>query len=149
MSQRLKLGIPKGLAPGAVFGDFLQKQKVTRSEAEPPLKSKKQKNLPCRHRRQERNFFMHKLHLSKRKLQLAKLLHYGGLALAIICLFFQSLLAFLGLFLFLIGILWLGSMFRCPQCGTSLFTKNFDVLASRPCDFCPKCGWKVDIEMNP
>ena len=28
------MGIPKGLAPGAVFGDFLQKQKVTRSEAE-------------------------------------------------------------------------------------------------------------------
>ena len=35
-SQRLKMGIPKGLAPGAVFGDFLQKQKVTRSEAEHP-----------------------------------------------------------------------------------------------------------------
>ena len=33
-SQYLKPGIPKGLAPGAVFGDFLQKQKVTRPEAE-------------------------------------------------------------------------------------------------------------------
>ena len=90
-----------------------------------------------------------KLHLSKRKLQLAKLLHYGGFALMLLCALFQSLLAFLGMFLFLVGVLWLGSMYRCPQCGASLFTKNFDVLTATPCGFCPKCGWRVDIEFDP
>lgn len=92
---------------------------------------------------------MNKLHLSKKKLRLAKLLHYGGFALLIICALFQSLLAFLALLPFLIGAIWLDSMHRCPRCGASLFTKKLDVLTATPCSFCPKCGWKVDIEEEP
>ena len=90
-----------------------------------------------------------KLHLSKRKLQLAKLLYYGGLPLAIICVFFQSLWAFFWLLLCLIGGFWLDSMYRCPCCGASLFTSRFDALSLKPCVFCSKCGWKVDIEEEP
>ena len=42
-SQYLKPGIPKGLAPGRLFGDFFGVEKVTRSEAEDPPKKNQQR----------------------------------------------------------------------------------------------------------
>ena len=90
---------------------------------------------------------MNKLHLSKRKLWLAKFLHYGGFALMILFALFGSVWAFLGLGPFLIGVFWIDFMYRCPQCRASLLIKRYDFLISEPsCSFCPKCGWKVDIE---
>ena len=92
-----------------------------------------------------------KLHLSKKKLLAAKLLYWGGLLGSIVSVFPDGpgLRFVLCLILTLVGGLWLDSMYRCPRCGKTLFTSRLDALLLHPCDFCPKCGWQVDIEIKP
>ena len=91
------------------------------------------------------------LYLSRRKLITAKILWWGGLAGSILSVYPDGpgLLFFICLILCLSGGLWLDSMYRCPKCHHSLFTNRADALLTKPCDFCPKCGWKVDITMEP
>ena len=92
-----------------------------------------------------------KLHLSKKKLLVAKILDKGGFVACILSLFPDGpgLLSFLCLCIMTIGALWLDSMYRCPKCSHSLFATRADAMRSKPCSFCPKCGWKVDIEIKP
>ena len=95
---------------------------------------------------------MHKkLHLSKKKLLIAKVLYWSGLVGSILSVFPDGpgLRFFLCLILCLVGGLWLDSMYRCPRCRKDLFTNRLDALLLKPCSFCPKCGWQVDIEIKP
>ena len=94
---------------------------------------------------------MNKLYHSGRKLLIAKILWWGGLVGSIISVFPDGpgLWFAICLILCLAGGLWLESMYRCPRCHHSLFTNRADALVTKPCAFCPKCGWKVDIEMEP
>ncbi len=90
------------------------------------------------------------LPISRRKRRLAQILSYVGLVASIPAAFSQSYLLFFLCFLAaVIGALWLDGMYRCPRCGHSLFVNKQDALLNRPCSFCPKCGWAVDIEMKP
>jgi len=91
-----------------------------------------------------------KLHHSKKKLLLAKLLFWGGLAGSILSVFPDGpgLWFLLFLTLGLAGGFWLDSMYRCPRCRHSLFSNRLDGLLGRPCSFCPKCGWRVEIETD-
>ena len=92
-----------------------------------------------------------KLYLSKKKRTLAKSMYWVGLLGCILSVFPDGpgLWFFLCLILCLAGGLWLDSMYRCPKCGKSLFVNRTDALFLKPCDFCPKCGWQVDIEIKP
>jgi len=89
-----------------------------------------------------------KLYLSKKKLFIAKVLYWGGLVGSILSVFPDGPGGwfFLCLILCLAGGFWLDSMYRCPKCGRSLFVNRLNALLGKPCDFCPKCGWAVDIE---
>lgn len=90
------------------------------------------------------------LSISRRKRRLTQILLYVGLLAAIPTALSRSWLLFFLCFLAaVIGALWLDGMYRCPQCGHSLFPNRQDALLLRPCSFCPKCGWAVDIEMKP
>jgi len=93
----------------------------------------------------------HKLYHSKKKLTAAKLLYWIGFAGSLLSVFPDGpgLLFFLCIIVCFVGAFWLESMYRCPRCGKSLFTNRLDALLLRPCSYCPKCGWEVDIEMEP
>lgn len=90
-------------------------------------------------------------YLSRKKLFLAKLLYRGGLAACLLSVFPKGpgLWFFIFMILALVGGGWLDAMYRCPQCGKSLFTSRLDALLLHACDYCPKCGWAVDIQIEP
>ena len=78
-------------------------------------------------------------------------MYWGGLAGSILSIFPKGpgLWFFIMMILAFVGGFWLDAMYRCPRCGKSLFTARLDALLLRPCDYCPKCGWDVDIEIEP
>ena len=94
---------------------------------------------------------MNVLYQSKRKLLISKILFWGGLVGSILSVFPDGPGLWFAIFLIsgLAGGFWLDSMYRCPRCHHSLFTNRADALLNKPCTFCPKCGWKVEIKTKP
>ena len=91
-----------------------------------------------------------KLRLSKKKLRIAQMLYWGSLVGSILSVFPDGpgLWFFVCLILCLVGGFRIDSMYRCPKCSHTLFVHRGDALINKPCDFCPKCGWEVTIEME-
>ena len=95
---------------------------------------------------------MKKLHLSKKKQLLARILWTGGFAGAIVSVLVfggVGLPFFICLALLVVGWLQLDGMYRCPYCGYPLFDNKLDALKLKVKPFCPKCGERVEIEMEP
>ena len=94
---------------------------------------------------------MNVLYQSQRKLLISKILFWGGLVGSILSVFPDGPGLWFAIFLIsgLAGGFWLDSMYRCPRCHHSLFTNRADALLNKPCTFCPKCGWKVEIKTKP
>ena len=94
---------------------------------------------------------MNVLYQSKRNLLISKILFWGGLVGSILSVFPDGPGLWFAIFLIsgLAGGFWLDSMYRCPRCHHSLFTNRADALLNKPCTFCPKCGWKVEIKTKP
>ena len=95
---------------------------------------------------------MKKLHLSKKKKLIARTLWMGGFVGAIVSVLFLGGVGFpffLCLAALVVGWLQIDAMHRCPYCGYPLFDSKVDALKLKIKPFCPKCGERVEIEMEP
>ena len=94
-----------------------------------------------------------KLRISRKKRTAAKLLYQGGIAVILLsilaCAVSPELWVWIligGAVMGFAGEIWVGRLYRCPQCGRKLLGRGWEAFTLTTYNHCPNCGWAVDIE---
>ena len=94
-----------------------------------------------------------KLRISRKKRTAANGLFRGGMAVMLLSILVCAISpqAWVGVVTAggvagLAGAIWVGRLYRCPQCGRQLLGRGWEAFTLTTYNHCPSCGWAVDIE---